>query len=112
MSEKKDVWQGTLALMVLKTLDTLGRSTATGSRGASSRPARFAGRELRHAVSRIAEAGTGGLHPVRMGVSDNNRRAKYYKLTRAGRSNSRAKPVSGRNDVDTRAIPDPGEEPS
>ena len=39
MGDKTDVWQGTLALMVLKTLATMGRSTATGWRGASSRPA-------------------------------------------------------------------------
>jgi len=39
MAEKKDVWQGTLALMVLKTLDTLGPLHATASRDASSRPA-------------------------------------------------------------------------
>ena len=37
--DKSDVWQGTLALMVLKTLETLGPCTATASRGASSRPA-------------------------------------------------------------------------
>ena len=39
MGDKADVWQGTLALMVLKTIETLGRFTATGSPGASSRPA-------------------------------------------------------------------------
>jgi hypothetical protein len=39
MKEKPDVLQGTLALMVLKTLDVLGRSTATGLPAASSRSA-------------------------------------------------------------------------
>jgi hypothetical protein len=37
--EKKDVLQGTLALMVLKTLDVLGLCTVTGSPVASSRSA-------------------------------------------------------------------------
>ena len=40
MGDKADVWQGTLALMVLKTLGKhWGRCMATGSPGASSRPA-------------------------------------------------------------------------
>jgi len=39
MGERADVWQGTLALMVLKTLQALGPCTATASRAASSRPA-------------------------------------------------------------------------
>jgi hypothetical protein len=38
MKKKADVWEGTLALMVLKTLETMGRSTASVSRVA------FAGR--------------------------------------------------------------------
>ena len=38
-ADKKDVWQGTLALMVLKTLEMLGPLHGYGSRGASSRRA-------------------------------------------------------------------------
>jgi hypothetical protein len=37
MKDKTDVLQGTLALMVLKTLDVLGPCTATASLGALSR---------------------------------------------------------------------------
>ena len=39
MSNKTDVWQGTLALMVLKTLESMGPLTAMASPGASSKPA-------------------------------------------------------------------------
>ena len=39
MERKTDVWQGTLALMVLKTSKPWARCTDTASRGASSRPA-------------------------------------------------------------------------
>jgi hypothetical protein len=37
MKDKNDVWQGTLALMVLKTLDAMDRNTVMGSPGGSSR---------------------------------------------------------------------------
>ncbi len=77
MAEKKDVWQGTLALMVLKTLDTLGPlhgygiarriEQTSGDLLAVKDQRRFAGGELRHAVSGTPEAGAGRLHPLRMG---------------------------------------------
>jgi hypothetical protein len=39
MGEKTDIWQGTLALMVLRTLQAMGPLQATAWPGASSRPA-------------------------------------------------------------------------
>jgi PadR family transcriptional regulator PadR len=86
MSPKKDVWQGTLALMVLKTLEGLG---PLHGYGIARRIEQTSGAQL------IVNYGT--LYPALLkleqegyiasewGQSDNNRKAKYYKLTRAGR---------------------------
>lgn len=87
MSEAKtDVWQGTLALMVLKTLDTMG---PLHGYGIARRIEQTSGDRL------IVNYGT--LYPALVkleqegyirsewGTSDNNRKAKYYTLTRAGR---------------------------
>src|SRR6185295_4191361 len=86
MKDKTDVWQGTLALMVLKTLDTLGPQHGYGI---ARRIEQTSGDRL------LVNYGT--LYPSLLkleqegyiasawGVSDNNRRAKYYRLTRAGR---------------------------
>lgn len=86
MSDKADVWQGTLALMVLKTLHTLGPLHGYG----------IARRIEQTSGNRLA-VNYGTLYPALLkleqegyiasewGVSDNNRRAKYYRLTRAGR---------------------------
>lgn len=86
MDEKADVWQGTLALMVLKTLDTLG---PLHGYGIARRIEQTSGDQL--------EVRYGTLYPsllkleqegfisAEWGISDNNRRAKYYTLTRAGR---------------------------
>ena len=83
---KSDVWQGTLALMVLKTLETLG---PLHGYGIARRIEQTSGDKL------LVNYGT--LYPALLkleqegyissewGVSDNNRKAKYYKLTRAGR---------------------------
>jgi transcriptional regulator len=85
-TDKSDVWQGTLALMVLKTLESLG---ALHGYGLARRIEQISGDKL--AVN------YGTLYPALLkleqegyitsewGVSDNNRKAKYYKLTRAGR---------------------------
>jgi PadR family transcriptional regulator, regulatory protein PadR len=84
--EKKDVWQGTLALMVLKTLQAMG---PLHGYGIARRIEQTSGDRL------IVNYGT--LYPALLkleqegyissewGFSDNNRKAKYYKLTRAGR---------------------------
>ena len=86
MKNKIDVWQGTLALMVLKTLDTLG---PLHGYGIARRIEQISGDAL------ILNYGT--LYPSLLkleqegyiksewGVSENNRKAKYYQLTRAGR---------------------------
>src|SRR5262245_10845042 len=83
---KTDVWQGTLALMILKTLETMG--TLHGY-GIARRIEQTSGDKL------ILNYGT--LYPALLkleqegylasswGVSDNNRKAKFYRLTRAGR---------------------------
>src|SRR5271168_4511913 len=85
MGGKADVWQGTLALMVLKTLDTLGPLHGYGI-----------ARRIEQTSGDLLAVNYGTLYPALLkleqegyiasewGVSDNNRRAKYYKLTRAG----------------------------
>ncbi len=85
MSTKQDVWQGTLALMVLRTLET--RGTMHGY-GIARRIEQVSGDRL------LLNYGT--LYPALLkleqegyiasewGVSENNRKAKFYKLTRAG----------------------------
>ncbi len=83
---ENDVWQGTLALMVLKTLASMG---PLHGYGIARRIEQTSGDQL------IVQYGT--LYPALLkleqegyivsewGVSDNNRRARFYKLTRAGR---------------------------
>lgn len=86
MPEKTDVWQGTLALMVLKTLDTLGPLHGYGI-----------ARRIEQTSGNLLSLNYGTLYPALLkleqegaigsewGFSENNRRAKFYKLTRAGR---------------------------
>src|SRR3954463_13645263 len=86
MGKKTDVWQGTLALMVLKTLEAMGPQHGYGI---ARRIEQTSGDRL------LVNYGT--LYPALLkleqegyvasawGVSDNNRRAKFYRLTRAGR---------------------------
>ena len=86
MRDKQDVWQGTLALMILTTLETLGPQHGYGI---ARRIEQTSGQRL------LVNYGT--LYPALLkleqegyiksawGVSENNRRAKYYQLTRAGR---------------------------
>jgi len=86
MTEKADVWQGTLALMILKTLETLG---PLHGYGIARRIEQTSGNRLvlnygtvYPALLRLEQE---GFIDSEWGVSDNNRRAKYYRLTRAGR---------------------------
>lgn len=86
MAQKADVWQGTLALMVLKTLETMGPQHGYGI---ARRIEQTSGDQL------VLNYGT--LYPALLkleqegyiasewGVSDNNRKAKFYRLTRAGK---------------------------
>jgi len=86
MSDKTDVWQGTLALMVLKTLETMGPLHGYGI-----------ARRIEQTSGDLLSVNYGTLYPALLkleqegyiasewGTSDNNRKAKYYRLTRAGR---------------------------
>jgi transcriptional regulator len=86
MSDRSDVRQGTLALMVLKTLETMGPQHGYGI-----------ARRIEQTSGDLLSVNYGTLYPALLkleqegdiasewGVSDNNRKARYYKLTRAGR---------------------------
>jgi PadR family transcriptional regulator len=86
MRKKSDVWQGTLALMILKTLEALGPLHGYGI-----------ARRIEQTSGQLLLVYYGTLYPALLkleqegsissawGVSDNNRRAKYYRLTKAGR---------------------------
>ena len=86
MSDKADVWQGTLALMVLKTLETMG---PLHGYGIARRIEQTSGNRLSVNYGTIYPAllklEQEGYIASEWGVSDNNRKAKYYRLTRAGR---------------------------
>jgi PadR family transcriptional regulator, regulatory protein PadR len=86
MGEKSDVWQGTLALMVLKTLDTLG---PLHGYGIARRIELTSGDQLEVRYGTLYPAllklEQEGFISAEWGTSDNNRRAKYYTLTRAGK---------------------------
>jgi len=81
-----DILQGTLDLMVLKTLDTLGSLHGYGI-----------AQRLEQVSDELLHLNQGTLYPAllrleqrgwitsKWGVSENNRRARYYSLTRAGR---------------------------
>lgn len=86
MGEKTDVKQGTLALMVLKTLDVLGPLHGWGI-----------ARRIEQISGDLLSVNQGTLYPLLLklehegsiesdwGASENNRRARYYRLTRSGR---------------------------
>jgi PadR family transcriptional regulator PadR len=85
MPEKPDVLQGTLALMVLKTLDLLGPLHGYGI-----------ARRIEQISGDLLAVNQGTLYPLLLklehegaiasdwGTSENNRRARFYRLTRAG----------------------------
>lgn len=86
MPDKADVWQGTLALMILKTLESMG---SLHGYGIARRIEQVSGDQLAvnygtiyPALLRLEQEGS---ICSEWGLSDNNRRAKYYSLTRAGR---------------------------
>ena len=86
VSNKTDVWQGTLALMVLKTLERTGPLHGYGI-----------ARQIEQTSADLLSVNYGTLYPALLkleqegyissewGLSDNNRKAKFYQLTRAGR---------------------------
>jgi PadR family transcriptional regulator PadR len=85
MGDKADVWQGTLALMVLKTIEAMGPLHGYGI-----------ARRIEQTSGNLLALNYGTLYPALLkleqegaiasewGVSENNRKAKFYKLTRAG----------------------------
>src|SRR5438046_5325883 len=86
MKVKTEVPQGTLALMVLKTLDVLGPLHGYG-----------VAKRIEQISGDLLSVNQGTLYPVLLkleqegsiasewGTSENNRRARFYRLTRAGR---------------------------
>jgi PadR family transcriptional regulator PadR len=86
MGDKTDVWQGTLALMILKTIETMGPLHGYGI-----------ARRIEQTSGNLISLNYGTLYPALLkleqegsiasewGVSDNNRKAKFYRLTRSGR---------------------------
>src|SRR6202162_4331563 len=86
MKQNRDVWQGTLALMVLKTLDVMGPQHGYGL-----------ARQIEQTSENLLSINHGTLYPVLLkleqegaiasdwGTSENNRKAKFYRLTRDGR---------------------------
>ena len=83
--DKQDVWQGTLALMILKTLHSMGALHGYGI-----------ARRIEQTSGDLLSVNYGTLYPALLkleqdgyissewGLSENNRRARFYKLTRAG----------------------------
>jgi transcriptional regulator len=86
VGEGKDVRQGTLALMVLKTLESMGPLHGYGI-----------ARRIEQTSGDLLSVNYGTLYPALLkleqegyiasewGVSENNRRARYYRLTRTGK---------------------------
>ena len=91
MKRKRDVRQGTLALMVLKTLDVLGTLHGYGI-----------ARRIEQISGDVLAVNQGTLYPVLLkleqegaiasewGASENNRRARFYRLTQDGRKQLQA----------------------
>ena len=91
MKEKTDVLQGTLALMALKTLDVLGPLHGYGI-----------ARRIEQISGELLTVNQGTLYPVLLkleqegsiasewGASENNRKARFYRLTRDGRKRLQA----------------------
>ena len=84
--DKSEVWQGTLALMVLKTLETMG---PLHGYGVARRIEQTSGDRLSVNYGTIYPAllkleQEGAIHGE-WGVSEQNRRARFYALTRTGR---------------------------
>jgi len=86
MSDKQDVWQGTLALMVLKTLEAMGPLHGYGIarriEQTSEHQLAIKYGTIYRALMKLEQE---GYIASEWGASDNNRRARFYKLTRAGR---------------------------
>ncbi|HEY1499975.1 MAG TPA: PadR family transcriptional regulator [Acidobacteriaceae bacterium] len=91
MKQKSDVQQGTLGLMVLKTLDVLGAQHGYGI-----------ARRIEQISGDLLAVNQGTLYPILLklehegavasewGASENNRRARFYRLTAAGKKRLQA----------------------
>jgi PadR family transcriptional regulator PadR len=87
---KTDVWQGTLALMVLRTLEAMGPQHGYGL-----------ARRIEQTSGDRLQLNYGTLYPALLkleqegylrsswGTSENNRKAKFYELTKAGEKRAR-----------------------
>ena len=85
-TQKVDVWQGTLTLMVLKTLEALGPLHGYGI-----------ARRIEQTSENVLSINHGTLYPVLLkleqegsitsewGLSEHNRNAKFYRITKSGR---------------------------
>lgn len=86
MGDRAEVWQGTLALMVLRTIEAMGPLHGYGI-----------ARRIEQTSGNLLSLNYGTLYPALLrleqegaivgewGVSENNRRARFYRLTPAGR---------------------------
>jgi transcriptional regulator len=86
MKEKSEVLQGTLDLLVLNTLDTMGPMHGYGI-----------AQRIQQVSEDVLQLNQGTLYPAllrleqqrwvqsKWGASENNRRARYYSITRSGR---------------------------
>ncbi|HZU23049.1 MAG TPA: PadR family transcriptional regulator [Terriglobales bacterium] len=86
MGDKAEIWHGTLALMVLKTLEAMGEMHGYGI-----------ARRIEQVSENLLALNYGTLYPTLLklqqdgyieaewAVSENNRKAKFYRLTDAGR---------------------------
>ncbi len=86
MKKHTDVWQGTLSLMILKTIDTMGPLHGYG-----------VARRIEQTSDHLLTINYGTLYPqlrklereghliARWGVSQKGQQAKFYRLTRSGR---------------------------
>jgi PadR family transcriptional regulator, regulatory protein PadR len=113
-ADRADVFHGTLALMILRTLDALG---PLHGYGIARRIEQISGNQL--------ALNQGTLYPAllkleqmgwitsRWGASENNRRARYYSISRAGRKQLKAETEnwSRTSDIVARFL-DPLEDPS
>ena len=91
MAPRADIMQGTLDLMVLRTLETLGPLHGWGIAQRLEQVSEDALRvnqgTLYPALLRLEQR---GLIRSKWGTSDNNRRARFYSLTASGRRQLRA----------------------
>ncbi len=90
MTRKHDVWEGTLALMVLRTLDVLGPQHGYGI-----------ARRIEQISENVLSVNHGTLYPVLLrleqegaiasewGTSENNRKARFYRITKTGQKTLR-----------------------